>query len=106
MIAGKRRGQLKLTDSSARPTPTLAHTSALGLQTTRESHIPANVEEDVIRKAFNGSVKCRKAGYLAVAAYTPTNPTASPATPPASPPLSVALWNLGLHASVSSLTVF
>lgn len=74
------------------PAP-VPRTFTFGLQRNPGSHIPAKVDEDVTRKAFNGSVKCRKAGYRAVAAYTPTNPTASPATPPAIPPLSVALWS-------------
>lgn len=64
----------------------------------RNKSSPANVPPLVIRKAFNGSVRFRKAGYLNVAPYTPANPTARPAIPPPMPPLSVALYPSALSS--------
>lgn len=52
---------------------------------------PAKVLVETIKKARNGRVNCRKAGYRWLASQTPAPPAAKPAAPPPRPPWRVAL---------------
>lgn len=52
---------------------------------------PENVPVLAIKKARNGTVKLRNAGYLLLPINTPSAPAAVPIRPPPTPPIMVAL---------------
>jgi hypothetical protein len=55
--------------------------------------VPENVPPEIARKALNGTVRPRKAGYLLCRTMTAAEPASVPITPPKMPPETVALMS-------------